>query len=128
MVPRPLFVSPPEEVDHVTATAAPVPVVAENCSTALPDEFFALQPTQFVSMLTVPGAMVNAPLDAPFDVPPTGMAPPQPASTSARGNTAAAHSRNATEPFDFGREATDAPDDAQTGSVTRLNLIKSSNA
>ena len=128
MVPRPLLASPPAEVDHVTAAAPPEPKVAENCSTVLPDEPFALQPTQLVSMLTVPGAMLNVPLDAPFDVPPAEMPPPQPASTSVKENTAAAHSRNALEGHDFMREVTDARAGARVSSVTRLYSIKSSEA
>ena len=49
MLPAPLFASPPLTF-QVTAAAPPPESVAENCSTAEPEELVALQPVQFVSI------------------------------------------------------------------------------
>ncbi len=76
IVPWPLLGSPPE-ADHVTAAAPPPEfMVAENCSTGLPDEFFPLHPTQLVSILVEPGEMLKVPLVVPAIV-----VPPHPANT-----------------------------------------------
>jgi hypothetical protein len=47
----------PPLTDHVTGAGPPLLSVAVNCSTDAPFEFVALQPVQFVSMVSVPGEM-----------------------------------------------------------------------
>jgi hypothetical protein len=114
-------------VDHVTAAALPEVRVAENCSTAVPAEFLALQPTQFVSMLTEPGAMANVPLDTLAELVAT-LPPPQPAIMHNIGRTAAARIRNAADRRLLERGLLAALACARIRFVTRLSSIKSSNA
>ena len=61
---------------HVTLAAPPLASVAENCSTAVPDELVALQPVQLVSIVAVPGEIENVPFEELAATPP----PPHPAS------------------------------------------------
>ena len=66
--PAPVFASPPETA-QLTLAAAPLESFAVNCSNTLPDESDPLQPVQLVSMVAVPGEIVNDPFDelpAPF--------------------------------------------------------------
>ena len=125
MLPRPLLASPPADMDHVTVAAPPDTSVAENCSTAPPDELLALQPAQLVSMLTEPGVMLKVPLDALLlaIVP-----PPQPASKSSNGNAAVTNSRKARDRVRPGTLARNVLWSAQLCFVTRLSSINSSDA
>ena len=88
MVPAPEFASPPETV-QVTLAAPPAFSVAENCSTAVPEEFVVLQPVQFVSRVAVPGEIENSLLEEP----PEAVEPPQPARMNSAGNMAIATMR-----------------------------------
>jgi hypothetical protein len=89
MDPAPVFASPPLTA-HVTDAAPPPLGVAENCSTAKPEELVVLQPVQLVSIATVPGEMDSVPPPPP---PPPEADPPQPASTNKAGTTPAASNR-----------------------------------
>ena len=80
MVPGPLFPSPPL-TDQVTGAAPPPLSFALNCSTDEPFELVALQPVQFVSMISAPGEMEKLEL---VESAVTGPAV-QPASTSKAG-------------------------------------------
>ena len=90
MDPGPELVSPPETA-QVTLAAPPPESMAENCSTAVPDAFVALQPVQLVSIEVVEGERENVPFD---DVPVEAtVPPPQPATTKTVGKIAAAKMR-----------------------------------
>ena len=86
--PAPELASPPE-TDHTTAAGPPLFSMAENCSTGVPDEFVALQPVQFVSLVEVPGEMEKVPFDAPETIP-----APHPASATRAGIDAKAMTRS----------------------------------
>ena len=86
MEPAPELASPPETV-QVTVAAPPLLRVAVNCSTGELEEFVALQPVQFVSIVPVPGVMENSPFEAAL-----AAEPPQPASANTVGSARAARS------------------------------------
>lgn len=125
MVPRPLLLSPPAEADQVTAAVPPPVKVAENCSTALPEEFLALHPTQLVSIAAVPGAILNVLFELPFAMRPL---PPQPARMNSERKAITAKSRSAADAP--GRRHSSAGVLVRTRVCfeTRLSSIKSSNA
>jgi hypothetical protein len=77
--------------DQVTVPPLPE-TVAENCSTAPPDEFVPLHPVQLVSMATEPGVIDKLPL------PPEAPPPPQPAINSAAGTVPSASARPSARP------------------------------
>src|ERR1700734_235696 len=86
MEPAPEFGSPPE-MDHVTVAAPPEARLAENCSTAVPDELVELQPVQLVSTAPLPGEIEKVPFE---EVPEETVPPPQPAIAMMAGSVATA--------------------------------------
>ncbi len=87
MVPGPELASPPE-TDHVTLAAVPLESAAVNCSTAVFEELFVLQPVQLVSIAAVPGEIDKPPPEGSMELPEV-----QPASAMMAGKTPSASMR-----------------------------------